>query len=126
MVANFAFDSNNQTVRIITGFNGDEPIVDEVVINKDNAYLTSQEYGKYQALKFLYHLFTGSKNGVKYYDINTLMRDESVALKGHEGVVGDQRVGKARRLFLEGHIFNEAFYIVAIIFHNNSLKANLC
>ncbi len=68
MIANFTFNSNGQKVRVIDSFTGETPNVEEVVITQDNGYLISKEYGKYQALKFLEHLFTGSKDGVKYYD----------------------------------------------------------
>ena len=64
-LSNFTFDSGEETVDVITGFNGTEPNVDQVKITADNGYLTTQTASRYQALKFLEH-FYNKKN--KYYD----------------------------------------------------------
>ena len=53
----FSFDSKGETTNIITGFNGNTPIVTPTVITADNGYMIKQQEGMYYALKFLYQLF---------------------------------------------------------------------
>ena len=60
----FSFDSKGETTNIITGFNGDEPVVTPMTISNDNGYVIKQQEGMYYALKFLYKLFT--TNGYFY------------------------------------------------------------
>lgn len=61
---NFSFDSNGKTANIVTGFNGEEAIVEKTVITKDNGYLMRQQEGRYYASKFLTKLF---KDESKYF-----------------------------------------------------------
>lgn len=61
MQANFTLDSKGQTIDIITGWNGNEPVVTPTVITEQNGYLVTQMQKKYQALNFMQKLF-GEKN----------------------------------------------------------------
>ena len=53
----FSFDSNGELTNIITGFEGDQPVVTPMAITEDNGYMIKQQEGMYYALKFLYRLF---------------------------------------------------------------------
>lgn len=53
----------DKTARIVTDFNGDEPIVEEKVISEENGYLMRQTESKYRALEFLFKIF----NTENYY-----------------------------------------------------------
>ena len=44
---NYSFDSGNKTTEVITGFNGDDPIIEEKSISTENGYLIRQQAGKY-------------------------------------------------------------------------------
>jgi len=61
---NFSFNSGDKTADIITGWNGEEPIITPTKIDKNNGYLMSQLAGKYYALKFLNCLY---RNYDKYF-----------------------------------------------------------
>ena len=63
---NFTFNSGSDTVPIVTGFNGEEPIVEEKAVTPEMGYLMSQSYSKYMALDFGQRVFAGS-----YYDSNS-------------------------------------------------------
>ena len=56
---NFTFDG---TADIVTGFDGNTPITEEVEINPSNGYRLAQQAGKYYALQFIDKLVSG-----KYY-----------------------------------------------------------
>ena len=51
VMLNFDFDGGETD--IITGFNGDEPVIERVRITEENGYLLRQQVGKYYALVFL-------------------------------------------------------------------------
>lgn len=53
----------DKTARIVTGFNGNEPVVEEKVIGEANGYLMRQTESKYRALEFLFKIF----NTENYY-----------------------------------------------------------
>jgi ABC-type glycerol-3-phosphate transport system substrate-binding protein len=64
---NFTFDSTKKgtlsgddliTTEIITGWDGDIPIIERKVITPETGYLTYQQAGKYYALKFLERIFS--------------------------------------------------------------------
>ena len=57
MATHFTFDSNGKDVRVITGWNGNEPIVESVKITKENGYLIKQQEALYYTLKFYKHLY---------------------------------------------------------------------
>lgn len=50
---NYSFDSDGKTTRAITGFDGDEPVVEDVVINNENGYYVERMEGKYYGLSVL-------------------------------------------------------------------------
>lgn len=47
----YTFDSNGREVEVITGFNGNTPVTDRVVINEKNGYYVYQMAGRYYALQ---------------------------------------------------------------------------
>lgn len=53
----FTFNSGDDEVDVITGFNGDEPIIEGKKITKENGYLSTQIAGKYYATKFMKEMF---------------------------------------------------------------------
>ena len=64
----YSFDSNGETVEIVTGFSeteqdyfGPKPIVEEVVITPENGYLLKQQLGKYSGLAFLEKILSNSQ-----------------------------------------------------------------
>ncbi len=60
--ANFTFNSGDEEIEIITGFDGNgAPQYSYEKITDDNGYLMTQASNKYQALKFLEKLFENSK-----------------------------------------------------------------
>ena len=59
---NFSFDSGDKTANIVTGFNGDAPIIEPVKITEENGYLTKQTEGYYYATKFMHELFSNESN----------------------------------------------------------------
>lgn len=60
MATHFTFDSKGKDVRIITGWNGDEPIVESVRITQENGYLIKQQEALYYTLKFYKHLYSNA------------------------------------------------------------------
>ena len=56
---NFTFDGNAD---LVTGFDGENPVIQEVEINPSNGYRLAQQAGKYYALQFIDKLVSG-----KYY-----------------------------------------------------------
>ncbi len=58
LLANYSFDSNGTATKVITGFNGSTPVIEEVVITEENGYLVRQQAAKYYALEFLHKLYT--------------------------------------------------------------------
>lgn len=61
---NFDFNSSGEAVEIVTGFQNGEPIVDEVVLTEDNAYLIKSSLGLYYASEFCQKVFSNEQ----YYD----------------------------------------------------------
>ena len=57
------FDSGNDTVEIITGFNGDTPITQQISVTNENGYLLRQQSGKYFGYAVLQNII---KNIDKY------------------------------------------------------------
>ena len=53
---NFTFDSKGGTTPVITGFDGDEPIVEEAAIDNEHGYNVERMAGKYYALSALEHI----------------------------------------------------------------------
>lgn len=50
---NFSFDSGNNEVSYVSGFNGDTPIFSKTKITAENGYYLNAQEGKYYALEFL-------------------------------------------------------------------------
>ncbi len=63
--ANVTFDSNGKEIDIVTGFNGDTPIIEKKAITKENAYLLKQSVANYYAMEFANKIYT---DGSGYYD----------------------------------------------------------
>lgn len=61
-MAQYTFDSKGKSTSIITGFNGDTPETEDVVITEDNAYLVYQQESKYHALRVAEFVFEDSTN----------------------------------------------------------------
>ena len=57
---NFDSEGTDTKARIITGFDGDTPVEEEVSINMENGYLMSQQSGKYYAFEFLRKIATNA------------------------------------------------------------------
>lgn len=47
----YTFDSKGREVEVVTGFDGDTPIIEKVAINEKNGYYVYQMAGRYYALK---------------------------------------------------------------------------
>ena len=62
---NVNFDSNltgkEVTTEIITGFNGDVPVIERKSVTDENGYILSQQAGKYYGLTFLEKMLTNEK-----------------------------------------------------------------
>lgn len=58
MSYNFSFDSGDKTAKIITGFSGETPIIEDKKITPETGYLMSQQEAPYYAAKFLKHLYS--------------------------------------------------------------------
>ena len=72
VMLNFDFDGGETD--IITGFNGDTPIIERVAITEENGYLLKQQVGKYYALKFLETLYRKERpNESKYFSPGTFI-----------------------------------------------------
>ncbi len=56
----FSFDSGNETVRVVTNFNGNTPVVENVKITPETGYLMKQSYAMYLALDFANRVFANS------------------------------------------------------------------
>ncbi len=54
---NYSFDSGSGKVKVITGFNGNDPIIEEVEITNDNGYLIRQQAAKYYAYQVAQKIF---------------------------------------------------------------------
>lgn len=65
LLSHFTFDSGDEEVEIIKSFNGDTPVTENVKITLENGYLASHQKSRYEALKFLQHIFNTNE---KYYD----------------------------------------------------------
>lgn len=64
------FNTNGKEIEIVTGFNGNEPIVEKMVLTKENANKISQSLGLYYASEFANKVFSNTS----YYDTkNTAM-----------------------------------------------------
>lgn len=50
---NYTYDSNGKPVRVVTGFNGGEPVVEKIAINNENGYLVERMEGRYYGLSVL-------------------------------------------------------------------------
>lgn len=57
---NFGVGSNDPTTKIVTGFSGGQPVVEEMTITEENGYLLRQSESKYRALEFLFTIFNNS------------------------------------------------------------------
>ena len=71
-MANFTFDSGANTTRIVTGWDGDTPVVDPttgvISITKENAYKLYQQESKYYALDLSATIFDRNRSIPYYHD----------------------------------------------------------
>lgn len=58
----YSFDSGDKKANIITSFNGDVPVVEQIKITNDNGYLMKQSEGLYYASKFMHELFSNESS----------------------------------------------------------------
>ena len=99
------FDSNGKSVEIVTGFNGDTPIVEEMVLTVQNANKIKSSLGMYYAAEFCNKVFSDNR----YYDTESssqtythLMAMERFMKSGLDG-------GKYIGMIIEGNWwYNEA------------------
>lgn len=101
---NITLDSKGQLVDIVTGFNGDEPIIEKIAITPENAYLLKQQPGNYYALKFLERIFSQSK----YYHKNAIS-NSTTHLDAQEDFVWGYPDNKPIAFLIDGaYWYNEA------------------
>ena len=102
----FSFDSNGEKIKIVDSFNGSEPVVNEKVITTENGYELSQQYTRYQALKFLEHFFDNSD----YYDSRSAgaQLSNTSAQKVFEESSLDPKSTPIAMLIEGGYWYNEA------------------
>lgn len=101
----YDFDSDGKEVEIVTGFNGDEPIVEKMVLTQDNANKIKSSLGLYYAAEFCNKVFSDNR----YYDKDSssstytnLMAMERFMKSGLDG-------GKYIGMIIEGNWwYNEA------------------
>lgn len=108
---NFSFDSEGKEVKCVTGFNGEAPIIEEDVITAQNGYLTTQQYNRYLALKFLNCLFNNKAYYVEEFGHNpaTLGNTEAQKVFEESKFNAAQGVGKRIAMLIEGaYWYNEA------------------
>ena len=76
---NYGGSGVGTSTEIITGFNDNQPIVENVMINERNAYLLTQQAGKYYGYDFLNKIFSNEKyynskglnNAFSHLDVQT-------------------------------------------------------
>lgn len=54
----YNFDTKGEKLEVVTGFNGDNPVIESVAVTKDNGYLAKQTAGTYYAFEFLSKIFS--------------------------------------------------------------------
>ena len=64
MKTHINFNSNGKKVEIVTGFNGETPIIEPIELTEENAYLIKSSAGLYYAAEFCEKVFTDTR----YYD----------------------------------------------------------
>ncbi|MBQ8658344.1 MAG: hypothetical protein IJ506_04340 [Clostridia bacterium] len=103
--ANFTFDTAGEKVDIITGFNGDEPVIAQQAIDQDTGYLVKSQAGLYYGLSVAEKVFSSQKN---YYVPGTsttfshLNAQETFVFSGLDG---KQHIG----MLIDGNYwYNEA------------------
>lgn len=67
MKANVNFDSNGTPVEIVTSFDGNTPVIGNIVLTEENAYLIKQSAGLYYASEFCEKIFSNTQ----YFDIKS-------------------------------------------------------
>ena len=102
-MAQFTFDSKGKTSSIVTGFDGDVPITEDVVITEENAYLVYQQESKYHALRAAEFVFKDDKNY-------------------HEKSMSSSGVDKIQELLLSGEV---AMLLEGTYWLNEATDANV-
>jgi hypothetical protein len=109
---NFAFDSNGQAVKIVKDIKQDGTVeTEDVVITNQNGYLTTQQYNRYLALKFLNCLFTNKPYYVEELGHNPATLGNTEAQKVFEESKFNATNGNGKRIamLIEGaYWYNEA------------------
>ncbi len=109
--ANFSFDSNGNQVKVVTGFEGTQPTISEEVITTANGYLTTQQYNRYLALKFLNCLFNNKSYYMETLGHNPATLGNTEAQKVYEESKFNAANGNGKRIamLIEGaYWYNEA------------------
>ncbi|MBQ8658522.1 MAG: hypothetical protein IJ506_05245 [Clostridia bacterium] len=109
--ANFSFDSKGNKVKVVTGFEGDQPTISEEVITEANGYLTTQQYNRYLALKFLSCLFNNKSYYMEALGHNPATLGNTEAQKVYEESKFNAANGHGKRIamLVEGaYWYNEA------------------
>jgi len=57
LLSNFTFNSGNEEIKYVSDWNGEEPVVSSGKVTLENGYITTRQYNKYLALKFLKVLY---------------------------------------------------------------------
>ena len=110
-MTNFSFDSNGNTVKVVTEFDGSQPTISEQVITEANGYLTKQQYSNYLALKFLHCLFTNEQYYMDKmgYNPDTLSNLEAQKVFEESKFNSANGFGKRVAMLIEGdYWYNEA------------------
>lgn len=102
----FSFDSKGEKIKIVDSFDANVPVVSEKVITTENGYELSQQYTRYQALKFLEHFFNNSN----YYDSRSAgaQLSNTAAQKVFEESSLDPKSTPIAMLLEGGYWYNEA------------------
>ena len=104
--AHATFDTAGKQVDIVTGFNGNTPIIEKKVITRENAYLLKSSAGMYYAIELAEKIFSDSNN----YDTEAASEGSSSNLYAMERFLKSGKDGSTPiGMFIEGsYWYNEA------------------
>lgn len=87
-----------KTAKIVTGFNGNNPIVENKVITEENGYLMRQTEAKYRAIEFLFDIFNDSK----YYHKDSVNKLTMSNTEAQRMFIFSKLEGKPIGMLIEG------------------------
>lgn len=95
---NFNSNADGKEVKteIITGFNGDEPIIEQMEITEENGYLVNQQAGRYYALSLLESIIGNAEN------VSTKVTEVLSHLDAHNEYIFSSLEGKPIAMIIEG------------------------